>query len=104
MATYRTYRDALAELDAAENYERAVAGPRWGLARMRAFDRACGAPHRGRNIIHVAGTKGKGSTAHFIEALLRAVGFRTGLFTSPHLLDVRERVRLERRLTSDSGT
>ncbi|KAF7146259.1 hypothetical protein RHSIM_Rhsim04G0108100 [Rhododendron simsii] len=46
-------------------------------------------------IIHVAGTKGKGSTCTFCEAILRECGFRTGLFTSPHLIDVRERFRLD---------
>nr|DAD29519.1 TPA_asm: hypothetical protein HUJ06_030987 [Nelumbo nucifera] len=46
-------------------------------------------------IIHVAGTKGKGSTCAFCEAILRECGFRTGLFTSPHLIDVRERFRID---------
>ncbi|CAL9765160.1 unnamed protein product [Musa acuminata subsp. burmannicoides] len=46
-------------------------------------------------IIHVAGTKGKGSTCTFTESILRCCGFRTGLFTSPHLIDVRERFRLD---------
>jgi dihydrofolate synthase/folylpolyglutamate synthase len=95
---FRTYREALACLAAAVNYEHVGFGPaRFDLGRMRAFDRACGSPHRGRRIIHVAGTKGKGSTAHFIEALLRAAGFRTGLYTSPHVSDVRERIRLDGR-------
>ncbi|CAA0812795.1 Folylpolyglutamate synthase [Striga hermonthica] len=49
----------------------------------------------GLKIIHVAGTKGKGSTCAFCEAILRECGFRTGLFTSPHLIDVRERFRLD---------
>ncbi|XP_027068023.1 folylpolyglutamate synthase isoform X3 [Coffea arabica] len=48
----------------------------------------------GLKIIHVAGTKGKGSTCAFCEAILRECGFRTGLFTSPHLIDVRERFRV----------
>lgn len=47
------------------------------------------------NIIHVAGTKGKGSTCTFSESILRNCGFRTGLFTSPHLIDIRERFRLD---------
>lgn len=46
-------------------------------------------------VIHVAGTKGKGSTCAFVESILRNYGFRTGLFTSPHLIDVRERFRLD---------
>ncbi|PRW33995.1 folylpolyglutamate synthase isoform X1 [Chlorella sorokiniana] len=46
------------------------------------------------SIIHVAGTKGKGSTCAMIERMLRSAGYRTGLFTSPHLVDVRERIRI----------
>ncbi|KGN52384.1 folylpolyglutamate synthase [Cucumis sativus] len=46
-------------------------------------------------VIHVAGTKGKGSTCTFTESILRNCGFRTGLFTSPHLIDIRERFRLD---------
>ncbi|KAF3433632.1 hypothetical protein FNV43_RR24735 [Rhamnella rubrinervis] len=46
-------------------------------------------------VIHVAGTKGKGSTCTFTESILRNCGFHTGLFTSPHLIDVRERFRLD---------
>lgn len=46
-----------------------------------------------RRMIHITGTKGKGSTACFCESILRAHGYSTGLFTSPHLIDIRERVR-----------
>ncbi|XP_058081184.1 folylpolyglutamate synthase-like isoform X2 [Magnolia sinica] len=49
----------------------------------------------GLKIIHIAGTKGKGSTCTFSEAILRECGFQTGLFTSPHLVDVRERYRID---------
>ncbi|KAJ8899038.1 hypothetical protein K2173_008867 [Erythroxylum novogranatense] len=51
-------------------------------------------PIAGLKIIHVAGTKGKGSTCTFCEAILRECGFKTGLFMSPHLMDVRERFRI----------
>lgn len=46
------------------------------------------------SVIHVAGTKGKGSTCAMVERMLRQAGYRTGLFTSPHLIDVRERIRI----------
>lgn len=46
-------------------------------------------------VVHVAGTKGKGSTSAFVESILRAHGLRTGLYTSPHLVDIRERIRLD---------
>ena len=46
------------------------------------------------SVIHVAGTKGKGSTCAMVERMLREAGYKTGLFTSPHLIDVRERIRI----------
>jgi folylpolyglutamate synthase len=48
-------------------------------------------------VIHIAGTKGKGSTSAFCEIMLRSRGLKTGLFTSPHLLEVRERIRINGR-------
>lgn len=45
-------------------------------------------------MIHITGTKGKGSTSAFTESILRQHGYRTGLFTSPHLVEVRERIRV----------
>ncbi|XP_051149329.1 folylpolyglutamate synthase isoform X2 [Andrographis paniculata] len=67
------------------------------LSRMKMYLKIMGLEeHIARlKIIHVAGTKGKGSTCAFCEAILRECGFRTGLFTSPHLIDVRERFRLD---------
>ncbi|KAJ4970009.1 hypothetical protein NE237_003108 [Protea cynaroides] len=67
------------------------------LERMRIYLKLSGLEEliAGLKIIHVAGTKGKGSTCTFCEAILRECGFRTGLFTSPHLIDVRERFRID---------
>ncbi|KAG2488378.1 hypothetical protein HYH03_013067 [Edaphochlamys debaryana] len=52
------------------------------------------------NFVHVAGTKGKGSTCAMVESILRTCGYRTGLYTSPHLVDVRERVRVNGQMLS----
>ena len=58
------------------------------------LDQAFGHPHRNYPTIHVAGTNGKGSVSHMIASVLQASGLKTGLYTSPHLLDFRERVRI----------
>src|ERR1700674_598915 len=55
---------------------------------------ALGNPHRTGRFVHVAGTNGKGSTSAMIEAGLRAAGIRTGLYTSPHLIEPTERIRI----------
>lgn len=65
-----------------------------GLDRMRELCRALGNPQDQLRIIHVAGTNGKGSTCAMIEAGLRAAGYRTGLYTSPHLVSPVERIRI----------
>lgn len=54
-----------------------------------------GNPQRGLRCVHVAGTNGKGTTAHLIAASLQAAGFRTGLYTSPHIADLRERILID---------
>lgn len=66
-----------------------------GLDTSHMLDDATGNPHRRYRTIHVAGTNGKGSTAHTIAAVLQAAGYRTGLYTSPHLVDFRERIRVD---------
>jgi len=68
---------------------------RISLAPIRALLDRLGAPERGMSVIHVAGSKGKGSTALFAEALLRATGASTGVFTSPHLERWSERFRID---------
>ena len=63
-----------------------------GLERMEAFDEVLGYPSRQFKSIHVAGTNGKGSVSNMLASALSACGLRAGLFTSPHLLDFRERM------------
>ena len=65
-----------------------------GLEGMIGFDEALGRPSRGFRSIHVAGTNGKGSVANMLAAALTAAGYKTGLYTSPHLVDFRERARI----------
>ena len=70
---------------------------KFGLEGTRALLSALGDPHRRFRSVHVAGTNGKGSVCALVERVLRAAGFRTGLFTSPHLVDFRERIRVAGR-------
>ena len=70
-------------------------GMRPGLETIRALLKALGDPQRAFRAVHVAGSKGKGSTAAMTAAILTASGRRTGLFTSPHLVSFRERIRVD---------
>jgi dihydrofolate synthase/folylpolyglutamate synthase len=74
-----------------------------GLRRTRLLLDALGQPDRAYPIIHVAGTKGKGSTCAFVESLARASGLCTGMFVTPHLHTVRERTRIDASAISESG-
>lgn len=65
-----------------------------GLGTSIALDNYLGNPHRSYKTIHVAGTNGKGSTSHLLAAALQQSGYRVGLYTSPHLVDFRERIRV----------
>ena len=67
---------------------------KYGLERITTVLEALGHPERLPRIVHVSGTNGKGSTSAMIESGLRAAGLRTGLFTSPHLLQPTERIRV----------
>ncbi len=71
-----------------------------GLDTARALSAAFGDPHRRYRAVHVGGTNGKGSTAHTLAAIFRSAGLRTGLYTSPHLLDFRERIRVDGEMIS----
>src|ERR1700748_2869841 len=64
------------------------------LENITVLSERLGCPHRAYPSTHIAGTNGKGSTAAFLEAILRAAGFRTGLTTSPHLERINDRIRV----------
>jgi len=70
------------------------------LSNTQAMCRFLGNPEKNFRSIHIAGTNGKGSTSHFLASILQEAGYKTGLFTSPHLKDFRERVRINSRMIS----
>lgn len=90
---------------AANRYLLSLQGPvrsgNFGLQRMEWLMEELGHPERRPGIVHIAGTNGKGSTAAMIESGLRVGGFRTGLYTSPHLVRINERYRIEGQPVSD---
>ena len=92
-----SYRDALNYLYSFTDYEKrgfaAYAPEFYNLDRMRHFLALLGDPQQAFSSLHIAGTKGKGSTAALAESILRAAGLKTGLYTSPHLHSFRERMR-----------
>ena len=71
-----------------------------GLDTVKLLDDKFGNPHLKYRSIHIAGTNGKGSTAHTIAAILQSAGYRVGLYTSPHLVDFRERIRVNGAMIS----
>ncbi|MEX0586830.1 MAG: Mur ligase family protein [Pirellulales bacterium] len=100
----QSYNDALAFLYGRINYERQPMGAyreaHFKLDRMRELVARLGRPDAGQRIIHVAGTKGKGSTATMIAAILTAAGYRTGLYSSPHFHQIEERTAVDGRACS----
>ncbi|HHY47700.1 MAG TPA: bifunctional folylpolyglutamate synthase/dihydrofolate synthase [Firmicutes bacterium] len=72
-------------------------GVKPGLARVEALLSMAGNPEKGLNIVHVAGTNGKGSVSSMVESVLRHAGYRTGLYTSPHLVSFTERIKFQGR-------
>lgn len=92
-----TYPEAIQYLESFVNYERKDI---WQyksslkLERVEGFFRALGNLQKGLRFVQVAGSKGKGSTCTFIAYILREAGYKVGLYTSPHLIDFRERIRI----------
>ena len=73
-----------------------------GIANMEFADQLMGHPHRNYDIIHVAGTNGKGSVSNMLASVLASCGLKVGLYTSPHILDFRERMRVVEIATGDA--
>lgn len=84
-----TYEQMMQELDAIPMFGKAA-----GLKNLSAYLAYLDHPEDSLRVIHVAGTNGKGSVSTFIESILRNAGYSTGLFTSPHLIRINERIRL----------
>lgn len=77
------------------SFQKAGAGAyKPGIANMEFADQLMGHPHRKYKVVHVAGTNGKGSVSNMLASCLAASGLKTGLYTSPHILDFRERIRI----------
>lgn len=78
-------------------------GSKFGIDRMRLLSQAVDAPQKHFAAVHLAGTNGKGSTAAMLEAILRESGLRVGLYTSPHLVKLGERIQVNRQPLSDAA-
>jgi len=78
-------------------------GAKFGIDRMTLLAAALGHPERAVPCIHIAGTNGKGSVAAMLDAILHAAGWRTGLYTSPHLVKLGERVQTERHVLTEEA-
>ena len=100
------YEAALAYIDTFINSEKSPDFSRqarfYNLERISRLLAHLGDPHRRLKVVHVAGSKGKGSTAALITSILTHAGYKTGLFTQPHLITPRERCRINSRLISET--
>ena len=72
-----------------------------GLSNTHLLDEHFGHPHQNFKTIHIAGTNGKGSCSHTLASILQEQGYRVGLYTSPHLIDFRERIRINGQCISE---
>ncbi len=104
MAPALTYDEALAYLTQFINYEArqpvSYAPEHFNVQAFAEFLQTFGSPHLAFPSVHIAGSKGKGSTAAMVAAMLSQAGLRTGLFTTPHLVTIRERTQIDRQLIS----
>jgi len=92
------YRDTLAWLFGTQTF-----GIKLGLENTRRLLAACGQPQEKLRFLHVAGTNGKGSACTMMDSILRTAGYRTALYTSPHLVDFHERLRVDGQMIPESS-
>ncbi|MCR4582887.1 MAG: bifunctional folylpolyglutamate synthase/dihydrofolate synthase [Prevotella sp.] len=97
--TYQQTCDYIFKLTSFEQQGQAGLHP--GLANVEALVEADGHPEQQFKSIHIAGTNGKGSVAHTLAAILQECGYKVGLYTSPHLVDFRERIRINGKPVSE---
>lgn len=94
-----SYREALEYILSRTDFERDRGTPYamrdWRLAKVEELLSQLGNPHRAYPSVHIAGTKGKGSTTAMVDSILRAAGYKVGMYTSPHLHTFRERIRVQ---------
>jgi len=95
------YLDSLANYEKRDRYDYKKA---FSLERMRRLASSLGDPQKAFKSIHIAGTKGKGSTSAVAYSILKEAGYRTGLYTSPHLVSFRERIMIDGELISEADT
>lgn len=90
-----TYQETLKYLESFQRF-----GIRLGLRNIRRLLKLLGNPQESLKVIHIGGTNGKGSVGAFLFYILKEAGYKVGLYTSPHLIDFRERIRINNRLIS----
>lgn len=105
LPAFQSYEEALSFLYKAIDYEKLINyqynASTFSLDRMEKLLEYVGNPHKELSCIHITGTKGKGSTAVMISTILEHAGRNTGLFTSPHLIDIKERIQINHEMISE---
>ncbi len=100
-ALYSLGRELAAPRQPAQSSAIGAQVQKFGLDNISVLAADLGNPHKAIPCVHIAGTNGKGSTAAMLESILRAAGLRTGLYTSPHLERINERIRINGESIAD---
>ncbi|TFG51644.1 MAG: hypothetical protein E4H37_07555, partial [Gemmatimonadales bacterium] len=104
---FRTYDAAMRYLFSMTDYEQMLRvrynRDTFSLDRMFSLLKALGNPHQKLRSAHIAGTKGKGSTVEMLSQMLITCGYKVGVYTSPHIVDIRERVRINHSMVTQAA-